>query len=79
MKSLDSIWPMAIKRIRLSRGSVAANSACLQLDALAYSLGNFMRTLAMPETPEPWSLTNLREKLIKIDTRLVSHDCYVTF
>jgi hypothetical protein len=24
---------------------------------LAYNLGNFMRTLAMPKTAEPWSLT----------------------
>ena len=38
----------------------------LQLHALAYNLGNFMRTLAMPKTAEPWSLTSLREKLIKI-------------
>jgi hypothetical protein len=33
----------------------------LQLHALAYNLGNFMRTLAMPKTAEPWSLTSLRE------------------
>jgi hypothetical protein len=45
--------------------------------ALAY-LGNFMRMLAMPEAAEPWSLTSLREKLIKI-TRVVSHGRYVTF
>ena len=38
----------------------------LQLHALAYNLGNFMRTLAMPKTVEAWSLTSLREKLIKI-------------
>jgi hypothetical protein len=41
----------------------------LQLHALAYNpgvyLGDFMRTLAMPKTAEPWSLTSLREKLIK--------------
>jgi len=32
----------------------------------SYNLGNLMRTLAMPKTAEPWSLTSLREKLIKI-------------
>jgi hypothetical protein len=32
---------------------------------LAYNLGNFMRTLALPKTAKPWSLTSLREKLIK--------------
>jgi hypothetical protein len=33
----------------------------LQLHVLAYNLGNFMRTLAMPKATEPWSLTSLRE------------------
>jgi hypothetical protein len=42
-------------------------------------LGNFMRTLAMPRTAEPWSLTSLREKLIKIGAKVVSHDRHVTF
>jgi hypothetical protein len=32
-----------------------------------------MRTLAMPKTAEPWSLTSLREKLIKIGAKVVSH------
>jgi hypothetical protein len=35
----------------------------LQLHALAYNLANFMRTLALPEEVEHWSLTTLREKL----------------
>jgi len=33
----------------------------------------------MPETAEPWSLTSLREKLIKIGAEVVSHGRYVTF
>ena len=40
-----------------------ANAVRLQLHALAYNLGNFMRTLAMPRRAQPWSLTSLREKL----------------
>ena len=44
-----------------------------QLHALTYNLGNFMRTLAMPKAVEPWSLTSLREKLIKIGAKVVSH------
>ena len=40
---------------------------------------NFMRTLAMPKTAEPWSLTSLREKLIKVGAKVVSHGRYVTF
>jgi hypothetical protein len=39
----------------------------------------FMRTLAMPKTAEPWSLTSLREKLIKIGAKVVSHGRYVIF
>jgi len=38
-----------------------------------------MRTLAMPKTAEPWSLTSLREKLIKIGAKVISHRRYVTF
>ncbi len=38
-----------------------------------------MRTLAMPARAEPWSLTRLREKLIKIGVKVVSHGRYVTF
>jgi DDE family transposase len=38
-----------------------------------------MRTLALPKAAEPWSLTNLREKLIKIGAKVVSHGRYVTF
>src|SRR5215213_1543397 len=63
----------AIKWTRLSCRSFAANAVRLQLHALAYNLGNFMRTLAMPKTAEPWSLTSLREKLIKIGAKVVSH------
>ncbi len=56
----------AIKWTRLSCRTFAANAVRLQLHALAYNLGNLMRTLAMPKAAEPWSLTSLREKLIKI-------------
>ena len=63
----------AIKWTRLSCRTFAANAVRLQLHALAYNLGNFMRTLAMPKTAEPWSLTSLREKLIKIGAKVVSH------
>jgi hypothetical protein len=69
----------AIKWTRLSCRSFAANAVRLQLHALAYNLGNFLRTLAMPKTAEPWSLTSLREKLIKIGAKVISHGRYVTF
>ena len=45
----------AIKWTRLSCRSFAANAVRLQLHALAYNLGNFLRTLATPEPIKiPW-------------------------
>jgi Transposase DDE domain group 1 len=41
----------------------------LQLHALAYNLANFLRTLATPEPMSDWSLTTLKEKLIKIGAK----------
>jgi hypothetical protein len=38
-----------------------------------------MRTLALPKPAEPWSLTGLRDKLIKIGAKVVSHGRYMTF
>ena len=49
----------------------------LQIHALAYNLGNFLRTLAMPEPIKDWSLTSLNEKLIKTGAKIVSHGRYV--
>jgi hypothetical protein len=69
----------AIKWTRLSCRTFAANAVRLQLHALAYNLANFMRTLAMPKPAEPWSLTSLRERLIRIGAKVTSHGRYVTF
>jgi Transposase DDE domain group 1 len=43
------------------------------------SLGNFMRTLALPEAVKQWSLMSLREKLVKIGAKVVRHGRYVIF
>lgn len=51
----------------------------LQLHALAYNLANFLRTLTLPEGVEHWSLTTLRDKLVKIGARIVRHGRYVVF
>jgi len=69
----------AINWTRLSCRSFAANAVRLQLHALAYNLGNFLRTLATPEPIKDWSLTSLKEKLIKIGAKVVSHGRYVAF
>ena len=69
----------AIRWTRLSCRSFAANAARLQLHALAYNLANFLRTLALPDAVRHWSLTTLREKLVKIGAKVVRHGRYVTF
>ena len=72
-------WKGALKGTRLSCRSFDANAVRLQLHALAYNLGNFLRSLAIPKAIAEWSLTSLREKLIKIGAKVVSHGRYVTF
>jgi hypothetical protein len=69
----------AVRWTRLSCQSFAANAVRLQLHALAYNLGNFLRTLATPEPIKTWSLTSLKEKLIKIGAKVISHGRYVVF
>ena len=55
------------------------NQVRLQLFALAYNLGNFLRRLALPRSVKHWSLTTLREKLIKIGGKVVTHARCVIF
>ncbi len=43
------------------------------------SAGDPKETLALPQEVEHWSLTTLREKLIKIGAKVVRHGRYVTF
>ena len=69
----------AINWTRHSCHSFRNNEVRLQLHALAYNIGNFLRTLALPEAVEHWSLTTLREKLIKIGAKVVRHGRYITF
>ncbi len=69
----------AINWTRLSCRAFRHNAVRLRLHALAFNLGNFLRTLALPKAVEHWSLTTLREKLVKIEAKAVSHGRYVTF
>ncbi len=73
------VGPSAIRWTRLSCRTFRNNAVRLQLHALAYNLGNFMRTLALPDAVEQWSLTTLREKLVKIGAKIVRHGRYVIF
>ena len=69
----------AIRWTRLSCRRFDRNAVRLQLHGLACNLGNFMRTLALPDAVEQRSLTSLREKLIRIGAKIVRHGRYVTF
>jgi hypothetical protein len=69
----------ALRWTRLSCRVFRANAVRLQLFALAYNLANFLRTLALPDAVAQWSLTTLREKLVKVGARIVRHGRYVTF
>jgi hypothetical protein len=51
----------------------------LQLFVLAYNLANFLRRLALPRSIRHWSLTTLKEKLVKIGAKVVRHSRYVIF
>ncbi len=63
----------AVNWTRLSCHDFTDNQVRLQLFALAYNLGNFLRRLALPVGVKRWSLTTLREKLIKIGAKVVHH------
>jgi len=69
----------ALKWTRLSCHDFVDNHVRLQLFALAYNVGNFLRRLALPQGVGHWSLTTLREKLIKIGAKVVTTARYVTF
>jgi hypothetical protein len=69
----------AIKWTKLSCHDFVDNQVRLQLFALAYNIGNFLRRLALPPRVGHWTLTTLREKLIKIGAKVVRHAKYVTF
>ena len=69
----------AIRWTRLSCTSFDANQVRLQLHVLAYNLGNFLRRIALPMSVKHWTLTTLRDRLIKIGAKMIRHARYVTF
>ena len=69
----------AVRWTRLSCHSFEANQVRLHLHVLAYNLGNFLRRLALPPSVKHWTLTTLRDKLVKIGSKIVYHARYVTF
>jgi hypothetical protein len=69
----------AVKWTRVSCHDFVDNQVRLQLFGLALSLSNFLLGLVLPRSVKHWSLTTLREKLIKIGAKVVTHARYVTF
>jgi hypothetical protein len=69
----------AVNWTRLSCRSMKANAVRLQLHALAYNMANFFRTLVLPDEVERWSLTTLREKVVKIGAKVIAHARYTVF
>ena len=68
-----------MKCTKLSCRRFKDNAARLHLFALAYNLANSLRELALPRSIRNWNLTTLREKLVKIGAKVVSHSKYVIF
>jgi hypothetical protein len=69
----------ALKWTRLSCHDFDDNQVRLQLFCMAYNIGNFLRRLALPRQIKDWSLRTMRERLVKIGAKVVSHARYVTF
>ena len=46
---------------------------------MAYNLANSLRQLELPRSIRNWTLTTLREKLVKVGAKVVSHSKYVIF
>jgi len=65
--------------LKAARREFKDNAVRLQLFVLAYNLANFLRRLALPRSVKHWSLTTLREKLVKIGAKVVRHSRYVIF
>ncbi len=51
----------------------------LQLFALAYNPGSFLRRLALPKAVKHWTLTTLREKLVTMGAKVATHARYVMY
>jgi hypothetical protein len=69
----------AVKWTRLSCHNFIDNQVRLQLFILAYNLGNFFRQLVLPKSVRHWTMTTLREKVTKIDAKVVCHTRYIIF
>jgi hypothetical protein len=68
-----------VKLTRLSCNDFADTAVRLQLFALAYNFGNFLLHFVLPKSIRHWSMTTLREKLIKIGAKVARRAQYTIF
>ena len=68
-----------MRRTRLSCHDFMDNRVRLFLFVLAYNMGNFLRQTVLPSSIRQWTLTTLREKLIKIGAKVITHSRRVVF
>ena len=66
----------ALNWTKLSCKRFVENEARLKLFIMAYNLGNFTRTLILPDGIKHWSLRTIQLKLIKTGGRLIKHARY---
>jgi Transposase DDE domain group 1 len=62
-------WSLPVRRSDPRRGG----------ERLAYNLANSLRQLVLPKPIQGWTLTTLREKLVKIGAKVVYHAKYIVF
>lgn len=69
----------AVRWTRLSCHDFKDNQVRLFLFILADNLGNFLRQTVLPRSVQHWTLTTLKEKLIKIGAKVICHSRRVVF
>ncbi len=72
----SALWPQADLEGQNVRLALESGRAPMRACTAASSQH---RTLALPDEVKHWSLTTLREKLIKIGAKVVRHGRYITF
>ena len=70
---------IALNWTRLSCYDFDDNHVRIKLFVIAYNLGSFLRRFALSCSVTHWTLTTLRDKLIKTAEKVVHHARYVTF
>jgi hypothetical protein len=66
----------AVKMTRLSCHRFRSDEVRLWLSLIAYNLGKLWRRLVLRQRIDNWSLTSLKQRLVKTGGRLVEHARY---